>query len=306
MNPNASAWPELPVAAWQDTYETLHMWAQIVGKIRMTLTPLVNHWWNATLYVTARGLTTSPIPHPGGTFEIRFDFISHRLVIETSGGAVRELELAPRTVTDFYSELMSTLRALGIAVTIHATPDEVANPIPFAEDRVHKSYERDYVDRFRRLLVSVDTVFKEFRGGFIGKCSPVHFFWGSFDLAVTRFSGRTAPPRPSRMMQEAYSHEVSSAGFWPGGGDIKGPAFYSYTAPEPAGFKTYRVRPDAALYHSGLGEFLLLYDDIRGAASPQGELMEFLESTYAAGADLAKWDRASLERPPRKSARQGG
>jgi hypothetical protein len=306
MNPKANAWPELPLAAWQGTYDTLHMWTQIVGKIRLTLTPLVNHWWNATLYVTARGLTTSPIPYAGGTFEIRFDLISHRLVIETSDGAVRALELAPRTVADFYAEVMSTLKSLGVAVTIHATPDEVPDPIPFAEDRVHKSYDREFVDRFRRILNSVDTVLKQFRGGFLGKCSPVHFFWGSFDLAVTRFSGRPAPPRPNRMMQEAYSHEVSSAGFWPGGGDIKGPAFYSYTAPEPAGFQTYRVRPDAALYHSGMGEFVLMYDDIREAASPQKELMAFLASTYEAGANLAKWDRASLERPPKRSATQGG
>ena len=306
MNPNASAWPELPVAEWQDTYDTVHMWTQIVGKIRMTLTPLVNHWWNATLYVTTRGLSTSPIPYAGGAFEIRFDLISHQLVIETSHGAVRTLELAPRTVADFYAELMSVLQSMGVTVTIHAIPDEVANPIPFAEDRVHKSYDREYVDRFRRILNSVDTVLKEFRGGFIGKCSPVHFFWGSFDLAVTRFSGRTAPPRPSRMMQEAYSHEVSSAGFWPGGGDIKGPAFYSYMAPEPEGFKTCKARPDAALYHSGMGEFLLMYDDIRDAASPGKELMAFLESTYQAGANLAKWDRTSLERAPEKSATQGG
>ena len=306
MNSNVSAWPELPVAAWQDTYDTLHMWTQIVGKIRMTLTPLVNHWWNATLYVTTRGLTTSPIPYAAGSFEIRFDLISHRLVIENGHGAVRTLELAPRSVADFYAELMSVLQSMGVTVTIHAIPDEVANPIPFAEDRVHKSYDREYVDRFRRILNSVDTVLKEFRGGFIGKCSPVHFFWGSFDLAVTRFSGRTAPPRQSRMMQEAYSHEVSSAGFWPGGGDIKGPAFYSYMAPEPEGFKTYTAQPDAALYHSGMGEFLLMYDDVRGAASPRNDLMAFLESTYQAGANLAKWDRASLERAPEKSATQGG
>ena len=305
MNPTSDAWPELPLAAWQDTYDTLHMWTQIVGKIRMTLTPLINHWWNATLYVSARGLETSPIPYEGRTFEIKFDLISHQLVIETSEGAVRTMELAPRTVADFYAELMSTLRSLGIEVRIRARPDEVANPIPFAEDRVHKSYDREYVDRFRRVLNSVDSVLKEFRGGFVGKCSPVHFFWGSFDLAVTRFSGRVAPPRPDQMMQEAYSHEVSSAGFWPGGGEIKGPAFYSYTAPEPAGFKTYGVRPRAARYDSSLGEFLLMYDDIRGAASPANELMEFLQSTYEAGANLAQWDRAALERP-RKSAHQGG
>ena len=306
MSSNTDLWPELPLAAWQETKDTLHMWTQIVGKIRMQLTPLVNHWWNATLYVTARGLTTSPIPYPGGSFEVRFDLISHRLLIETSRGEVRTMELAPRTVADFYADLMNTLESLDIAVAITAIPDEVTNPIPFAEDRSHKSYDHEYVDRFRRLLNSVDTVLKEFRGGFIGKSSPVHFFWGSFDLAVTRFSGRQAPPRTSAMMQEAYSHEVSSAGFWPGGGDIQGPAFYSYTAPEPAGFRTHPVRPHPAFYHSGIGEFLLMYDDIREAASPAKELMDFLGSTYQAGADLAKWDRAALERTPRKSATQGG
>ncbi len=227
MASNVDAWPELPLAAWQDTYDTLHMWTQIVGKIRMTLTPLINHYWNATLYVSARGLTTSPIPYPGGIFQIDFDFIAHKLVIETSRGDVRSLDLAPRTVADFYSEVMSTLAALKIEAHIHARPDEVANPIPFADDRTHKSYDREYVERFRRILISVDQVLKNFRTRFIGKCSPVHFFWGSFDIAVTRFSGRLAPPRSDpqlrEMMQEAYSHEVSSAGFWPGGGDIKGP-----------------------------------------------------------------------------------
>jgi len=313
MNPQLDAWPELPLAAWQDTYKTLHMWTQIVGKIRMTLTPLINHYWNATLYVSARGLTTSPIPYPRGIFEIEFDFIGHKLVIETSGGEVRTLDLAPRTVADFYAEVMSTLAALKIEARIHARPDEVANPIPFAEDRTHKSYDREYVDRFRRLLISVDEVLKNFRTRFIGKCSPVHFFWGSFDIAVTRFSGRLAPARSDsqlrEMMQEAYSHEVSSAGFWPGGGDIKGPAFYSYTTPEPAGFKTYAVRPKPAFYHTGIGEFLLMYDDIRGAApqagGPASELMEFLQTTYEAGANLANWDRAALERSSGNRATTG-
>ncbi len=305
MDPRLDAWPELPLAAWQDTYDTLHMWTQIVGKIRMTLTPLINHYWNATLYVSARGLTTSAIPYPRGVFEIEFDFIAHELVIKTSEGDVRTLELAPRTVADFYSEVMGTLAALKIDVQIQARPDEVANPIPFADDRTHKSYDRESVDRFRRLLISVDKVLKDFRSRFIGKCSPVHFFWGSFDIAVTRFSGRLAPPRPDPMMQEAYSHEVSSAGFWPGGGEIKGPAFYSYTTPEPAGFKTYAVLPKPALYHQGLGEFLLMYDDIRGAPSPASELMAFFETTYEAGANLAKWDRAALERPTGNRATTG-
>jgi hypothetical protein len=314
MNPHLDPWPELPLAAWQDTYDTLHMWTQIIGKIRMALTPLVNHYWNATLYVSARGLTTSAIPYPGGVFEMEFDFIGHKLVIETSQGQVRTLDLAPRTVADFYAQVISTLASLQIAVKIQATPDEVANPIPFAQDHTHKSYDREYVDRFRRLLISVDKVLKEFRARFIGKCSPVHFFWGSFDLAVTRFSGRSAPPKPNpgmsgamqAVMQEAYSQEVSSAGFWPGGGDIKGPAFYSYTTPEPAGFKTYAVGPKPAFYHQGIGEFLLMYDDIRGGASPAADLMEFVQTTYEAGANLAKWDRAALERADEHRASTGG
>jgi Family of unknown function (DUF5996) len=276
------------------------MWTQIVGKIRMTLTPLINHYWNATLYVSARGLTTAAIPYPGGVFEMEFDFIGHKLGIQTSEGDVRTVDLAPRTVADFYAEVMSTLSALKIEVKIHASPDEMANAIPFAEDRTHKSYDREYVERFHRILISVDKVFQEFRTRFIGKCSPVHFFWGSFDLAVTRFSGRIAPPRSDRryqkMMQEAYSHEVSSAGFWPGGGDIEGPAFYSYTTPEPGGFKTAAVLPKPAFYQPAIGEFLLMYDDIRRAGAPESELMDFLQSTYEAGANLAGWDRSKLER----------
>ena len=305
MTPNLEAWPELPLASWQDTYDTLHMWTQIVGKIRMTLTPLINHYWNATLYVSARGLTTSAIPFPRGVFEMEFDFIGHKLVIQTSEGDVRTLDLGSRTVADFYADVMNTLAALDIDVHIHAHPDEVPNPIPFAEDRTHKSYDRESVERFRRLLISVDKVLKNFRTRFIGKCSPVHFFWGSFDLAVTRFSGRLAPPRPDPMMQEAYSHEVSSAGFWPGGGEIKGPAFYSYTAPEPAGFKTYAIGPKPAFYHQGIGEFLLMYDDIRTSAAPDVQLTEFLQTTYEAAANLAKWDRAARERPADTQATTG-
>ena len=227
---------------------------------------------------------------------MRFDFIGHQLVIETNDGRTKTLALAPRTVADFYQELMSALASLGIEVHIHTTPDEFPNPIPFEKDEAHRSYDAEAVGRFFRVLVSVDSVLKDFRARFIGKCSPVHFFWGSFDIAVTRFSGRLAPPRPDPMMQEAYSHEVSSAGFWPGGGEIKGPAFYSYTSPEPAGMKAYSIRPEKALYHTGLSEFILMYDDVRHAASPQTEIMEFLESTYEAGANLGKWDRAALER----------
>ncbi len=292
-----AAWPELPLEAWRDTYDTLHMWTQIVGKVRMTLTPLINHWWNVPLYVSARGLTTSPIPYRDRIFEMRFDFISHKLVIETSDGASKTLNLTPRSVADFYRELMSALRSLGIDVEIHAHPDEVPDPIPFDQDERHKSYDPAFVERFFRILISVDSVLKNFRTRFIGKCSPVHFFWGSFDLAVTRFSGRPAPPRPDPMQQEAYSHEVISAGFWPGGGEIKGPAFYSYTVPEPAGLRSYSIRPARAYFHSGVSEFILMYDDIRQQASPESDLLDFLQSTYEAGANLAKWDRASLERP---------
>jgi hypothetical protein len=276
------------------------MWTQIVGKIRMMLTPLINHYWNATLYVSPRGLTTSAIPYPDGIFEMEFDFIGHKLVIETSRGEVDKIDLAPRTVADFYDEVMSALSSRNIEVEITATPDEVPNPIPFGDDRTHQSYDREYVERFHHLLISVDKVLKDFRTGFIGKCSPVHFFWGSFDLAVSRFSGRRAPPRSDaqypEMMQEAYSHEVSSAGFWPGGGDIKGPAFYSYTTPAPEGFAAYPVGPKQAFYDAKLGEFLLMYDDIRGDSTPASQLMDFLQTTYEAGAILAKWDRAALER----------
>jgi hypothetical protein len=294
------AWPELPLEAWQDTYDTLHMWTQIIGKVRKTLSPLVNHWWNVTFYVTARGMTTSPIPYQDRTFEMEFDFIDHKLNVRTCDGSTKQLELAPRTVADFYDDVMGTLHSLGLHVKIHATPDEVANPIPFAEDRIHKSYDPEYAHRFWRILVTVDCVFKEFRSRFIGKCSPVHFFWGSFDLAVTRFSGRRAPERPGAdaMTREGYSHECSSAGFWPGGGEIKGPAFYSYMAPEPPGFKTHPVLPQKAFYNSGMSEFFLLYDDVRRAESPREMLLEFMQSTYEAGATLAKWDRAALERAP--------
>jgi uncharacterized protein DUF5996 len=298
MTAPVDAWPALPLEAWKDTYDTLHMWTQIVGKIRKTLTPLINHWWNVTLYVTARGLTTSPIPYGMGTFEIRFDFIDHKLEILTSDGLTKQIQLAPKSVAQFYQEVMESLHSLGIEVKIHATPDEVANPIPFAEDVTHKSYDPEFAHSFWRILVTVDSVFKEFRARFIGKCSPVHFYWGSFDLAVTRFSGRRAPERPGAdlITREAYSHEVISAGFWPGAGEIKGPAFYTYAAPEPPGFKTAHVQPGAAFYHSGMSEFFLMYDDVRRAPDPKTMLLDFLESTYASAANLAKWDRAALER----------
>ena len=295
---NADLWPALPVAEWKDTYATLHMWTQIIGKIRLTLSPLVNHWWNSALYVNSRGLTTSAIHYKNRIFEIDFDFIDHNLLITTSDGSRKSLDLMPRSVADFYQEVMATLDSLGIEVKIHARPDEVPNPIPFAEDHEHASYDAEYAERFWRILVQVDRVFKKFRAGFIGKCSPVHFFWGSFDLAVTRFSGRRAPLRPEAdaITREAYSHEVISHGFWPGGGDIQSPAFYSYTAPEPAGLGREAIRPASAFYSEKMSEFFLMYDDVRLSSSPDETLLEFLESTYEAGARLANWDRAALER----------
>ena len=291
-------WQPLPLEDWQDTYATLHMWTQIVGKIRLTLTPLVNHYWNVPLYVTPRGLTTSAIPYQNRIFEIRFDFIEHHLIIQTSDGATKAIALMPRSVADFYAELMTTLRSLGIEVNINGTPDEVSNPIPFAEDHEHSSYDAKAVNRFWQILVQINTVFEEFRAQFIGKCSPVHFFWGSFDLAVTRFSGRRAPERQDAdpITREAYSHEVISHGFWPGGGAVSGPAFYSYTAPAPPGFNKALVRPEAAFYSQEISEFLLMYDDVRTADSPRKMLLDFLQSTYEAGANSANWEREVLER----------
>jgi len=294
----AESWPALPLEAWKDTYATLHMWTQIVGKVRLALCPLVNHWWEVALYISARGLTTSPIPYSGGIFEVEFDFQRHVLTIQTSSGAGKTLELGPRSVADFYQEFMAALRALGIEVKIWPVPVEIPTPIPFEKDVEHTAYDREYVERFWRILTAADTVFKEFRSRFIGKDSPVHFFWGSFDLCVTRFSGRRAPERPGAdgITREAYSHEVISAGFWPGGGDIKGAAFYAYAAPEPEGLAQSPIRPASAFYHSQMHEFFLMYDEVRQASSPRDSLLEFLQSTYEAGASLAKWDRAGLER----------
>ncbi|MFY9610250.1 MAG: DUF5996 family protein [Blastocatellia bacterium] len=295
---NGDAWPSLPLAEWKDTYATLHMWSQIAGKVRLTLSPPVNHFWHSALYVTSRGLTTSPIPSGNRTFEIDFDFIDHELLIRTSNGGVRTLSLAPRSVAEFFAELMATLRSLGSDVTIHAKPDEVANPIPFAEDTLHASYDPEYANRFWRILVQTDRLFKQFRSGFVGKCSPVHFFWGSFDLAVTRFSGRRAPERPGAdpITRESYSHEVISHGFWPGGGAIQDAAFYAYSAPVPEGLDKEPLRPAAAFYSQEAKEFFLMYEDVRNAASPDQALLEFMQTTYEAGAKLANWDRAALER----------
>src|SRR6202030_204833 len=264
-------WPALPYAEWKDTCETLHMWTQIVGKVRLALSPLVNHWWEVPFYVSARGLTTSAIPYGNEIFEIQFDFIEHELIIQTSWGTSKTMELEPRSVAEFYAEFMSALQSLGIEVKISTMPCEVPNPVRFERDMQHASYDREYAHRFWKILVLCDTIFKEFRAGFIGKDSPVHFFWGSFDLCVTRFSGRRAPERPGgdAVTREAYSHEVISAGFWPGGGDIKGAAFYAYAAPEPPGFAEQKVKPAAAFYHPQIKEFLLMYDDVRRSASPR-------------------------------------
>jgi uncharacterized protein DUF5996 len=290
------SWPALPVAEWQDTRDTLHMWTQVVGKIRLALSPRINHWWEVPLYVTARGLTTSPIPYDSGVFEIQFDFIDHVLLIATSTGITRTMDLGARPVADFYAELMGTLAAMGIAVKIWTMPVEIPNPLRLDQDRVHCSYDRDYANRFWRALVIADTIFKEFRAGFIGKASPVHFFWGSFDLAVTRFSGRRAPERPGAdaMTREAYSHEVISAGFWPGTGEVDA-FFYCYAAPEPPGFSKALISPATGVYSSQFSEFLLPYKDVRTAASPRETLLSFLQATYEVGATLGNWDHGLIK-----------
>jgi Family of unknown function (DUF5996) len=295
-------WPDLPLADWRDTCVTLQLWTQIVGKIRLTLTPWLNHSWHVTLYVTPRGLSTSPIPDGLRSFEIAFDFIDHLLKISTSDGASRQFALADHSVASFYAAVMAALAELGIHVAIDEIPNELPDPIRFSEDTQHASYDGDAVQRFFQILINTDRVFKQFRTGFIGKASPVHFFWGSFDLAVTRFSGRRAPRHPGGVPHlpddvacEAYSHEVSSAGFWPGGGAIDYPAFYSYAYPEPAGFRAVKARPDAAFFSEALGEFVLPYDAVRTADNPDRALLDFLESTYQAAANAAKWDRDALE-----------
>lgn len=292
-------WPELPLAAWKDTYATLHMWMQIVGKVRLALSPRLNHWWQVPFYVNAIGLTTSPIPYASGIFEIQFDFVHHQLLIQTAHAAEKLIPLQPRSVAEFYRDFMTTLASMGIEVQIWKIPVELADPIPFDQDTQHASYDAEYANRFWQVLVSCDAVFKEFRARFIGKSSPSHFFWGSFDLAVTRFSGRRAPDRPDAdaITREAYSHEVISSGWWPGGGSVSGPAFYTYAAPEPPGFAQYATRPATAFYHPELKEFLLMYNDVRQSPSPRATLLDFLQSTYNAGANLGKWDRRDLEKP---------
>ena len=299
-----SSWPELPLAAWSDTLTTVQRWMQIVGKVRMVRTPPVNHSWHVTLYVSPRGLTTAAIPTEHGAFEIEFDFIDHRLVVRTGDGGTATMALRPRSVADFYRELQRLLRERAIEATIYPVPNELPDALPFEQDEEHKSYDAEYVQRFWRILVSTDRVLRQFRSSFVGKCSPVHFFWGAADLAVTRFSGRPAPEHPGgvpnlpdAVVREAYSHEVSSAGFWPGTpGMLDHPAFYSYAYPEPPGFAAATVRPAAAFYHQTLREFVLPYDAVRTASSPDAALLEFLQSTYDAAATLGKWDRAALER----------
>jgi len=297
-------WPELPYLAWRDTCTTLQLWTQIVGKVRLALTPWLNHSWQVTLYVTARGLTTSPIYAGERSFEIEFDFIDHVLRIATSDGTQRKVPLRPQTVAEFFAAVMAALTEIGVRVAIDDMPNEMAAPIAFRDDRVHAAYDAHYAQRFWRVLMQCDRVFKLFRTGFIGKSSPVHFFWGSFDLAVTRFSGRRAPLHPGGVphladlvTREAYSHEVSSAGFWPGGGAIDYPAFYSYAYPVPDGFGQATVRPAAAFFSKELGEFLLPYEAVRTAGDPDAVLLEFLQSTYEAAANAARWDRAALEGP---------
>jgi uncharacterized protein DUF5996 len=295
-------WPTLPLDAWRDTYATLHLWTQIIGKVRLALAPMINHWWQVTLYVTSRGLTTSPMAYGTRTVQIEFDFLDHQLRIETSDGDHRSFTLAPRSVAEFYSETMAALKSLGIAVSIWSTPVEVEDRTPFEQDDKHAAYDKDYAQRFWRVLVQADRIFTEFRSRFIGKVSPVHFFWGACDMAVTRFSGRAAPEHPGApnvarfVAREAYSHEVSSCGFWPGGGAVAMPVFYAYAYPEPEGFKEYPIQPREAFYSPEMREFILPYDTVRTAPSPDSVLLAFLQSTYEAAANLSQWERAKLER----------
>jgi hypothetical protein len=296
-------WPALPLEAWRDTSETLHLWLQIVGKVRLVQTPWVNHSWHVVSYVTPRGLTTSSIPHGDRTFDVELDFIDHRLSIHKDDGDGASFALEPQSVATFYRKFMAALDSLGLPVRIYTVPCEIGDVIPFPEDEIHRSYDAEFANRFWRVLVQADRVLKMFRARFIGKCSPVHFFWGAPDLAVTRFSGRTAPPHPGGVpnmpdwvAREAYSHEVASCGFWHGSGALGYPAFYAYSYPEPAGYKDARAEPGEAFFHKDLGEFILPYDAVRLAPSSDEALLAFLESTYAAAARLGHWDRAALER----------
>jgi hypothetical protein len=294
-------WPSLALADWQDTHDTLHMWMQIVGKTRLALAPKQNHWWHVPLYVSARGLTTTPIPYGSRTFEVEFDFIDHRLTVETSEGTIREIALRPQTVADFYREYRDVLAGLGIVVNLWPVPVEIDHPIPFLEDRLHASYDSAHAHRFFRMLVQADRIMKRFQGRFLGKTSPVHFFWGAFDLALTRFSGRRGPEHKDTewwVLREANSHEEISVGFWPGSGTVAEPAFYAYTRPEPPGLASTAIRPAAAYYSRELGDFILPYEVVRSASAPDEIVLDFYQSAYNAGADLARWDRAALDRPP--------
>ncbi|HYP67477.1 MAG TPA: DUF5996 family protein [Thiobacillaceae bacterium] len=317
MSPNTASptetWPALPLEAWADTYATLHMWTQIVGKIRLALSPWVNHSWHVTLYVTARGLTTSLIPYDNRAFQIDFDFIAHQLTIQASDGRTAGLALRAESVAAFYARLMAEMDALGLHISMRAKPCEIVDPRPFDQDETHCSYDPEYAARFWHILVQADRVFQDFRARFIGKCSPVHYFWGAPDLAVTRFSGRPAPRHPGGIpnladwvTREAYSHEVSSCGFWAGGGPIAYPSFYSYAYPEPAGFAEARVEPGAAFYSTDFREFILPYDAVRQAKSPDDTLLAFLQTTYEAAANLGKWERTALERDPAWSPASSG
>lgn len=297
-------WQSLSVADWQDTYKTLHLWTQIVGKIRLSLAPKINHWWHSTLYVTPRGLTTSTIPYRTCNFQITFDFLNHQLLIETSDGTTRNITLKPRSVADFYQAVMNTLREIGIDIQIWTMPQEIAEPIPFEQDDIHAAYDPDYAQRFWRILIQADRLMTVFRSRYAGKCSPVHFFWGSFDLAVTRFSGRVAPEHPGGVpnmadwvTREAYSHEVSSCGFWFGGGSAE-PLFYAYAYPAPEGFKEYPIQPQAAFYSADMQEFVLPYEAMRQADNPDAVVLSFLQTTYEAAANLGHWDRSTLEYNP--------
>lgn len=302
--PPTQRWPAIPVSSWQDTRDTLHLYTQVVGKVRLANEPLANHWWNSTLYVSARGLTTSLMPHPTGPpFQIDFDFVDHRLTVLTVDGTQQSIPLEARPVADFYGAVVATLDELGVGTEIWPVPVEIPDAIPFADDRIHASYDPDAVSRFWRALVAIEAVFKRFRSRFVGKASPVHYFWGAIDLAYTRFSGRPAPPHPGgapncgpHVMLEAYSHEVSSCGYWPGGPGQEG-VFYAYAYPEPPSYRDTAVAPAGARWDGELSEFVLPYEVVRTAADPNATLLEFLQSTYAAAADTAGWDRAALDRP---------
>jgi Family of unknown function (DUF5996) len=298
---DSAVWPSLPLAEWQDTHDTLHMWMQIVGKTRLALAPRENHWWHVALYVSARGLVTSPIPYRSRAFEVELDFIDHRLVVNTSDGATRSIALRPQAVADFYREYMGTLDTLGISVKIWPVPVEVDAPIPFLDDRRHASYDAEHAQRFFHMLLHANRVLTRFKGRFLGKTSPVHFFWGALDLALTRFTGRRAPePKntDSPMLREAMSHEEISFGFWPGSGTVAEPAFYAYVRPEPPRLATMSVRPTSAYYSRELADFILPYESVRSLSSPDDAVLDFFQSVYDAGADLARWDRAALDRPP--------